>query len=243
MRAEPTAGVGCASGGLAVDAARLGCGALVMLSLSCAVVAPSKTPSPSLPPSAVEFMPLEVATPRSPQDAGRLFAELEHQRRDGDRAGVVARARALLRTDFLSDPGRANLYWLIAENSRGHDDSMHVDALGGFLVAGAELSAEPAFVERLAQARAWLIAAKIQASLLGHAPDKAIHLDSQEDADRVVAALSCGARGSPYVEDRRPGAFHGDGPEPRRLLCTETGESLIIWLRVDAPTTTNGADR
>jgi hypothetical protein len=177
----------------------------------------------------------EVATPRTPQDAGQIIGEIgEHLRRD-DRAGVIARVVAMLRSDFLTDHGRANLYWLLAEASIGVDDDRRRDALGGYLVAASVIPPDPDVVTRMRQARGALLALKVQQQALGLTPAQAILVPSHTDADLVVAALSCGNDGGRYVERRLPGTFRSDALEPRRLLCSENGDELTLWFRVEAP--------
>lgn len=175
----------------------------------------------------------EVETPRTPEGANELFGDLERRRQRGDRAGVVVCARALLRTDFLSDNGRANLYWLMAEASRDLDAETHIDALGAFLVAAAGLPKDPALVSRLTQARAALLVAKIQARALGRVPAEPIVVPHHADAARVIAALPCGRSGGRYVERRLPGAFRTETVEALTLLCSETGEALTLWFRFE----------
>jgi hypothetical protein len=178
--------------------------------------------------------PVEIDTPRTPDGANELLADLDERRRRGDRAGVVACARALLRTDFLSDHGRANLYWLMAEASRELDAETHIDALSAFLVAAAALPKDAALVARLTQARAGLSVAKIQARALGRSATEPIVVMSHADAARVIAALPCGKSGGRYVERRLPGAFRTETLEALTVLCSETGEPLTLWFRFEA---------
>lgn len=201
-------------------------------SMGCATPSASTSPSPSMSAPT----PLEaVATPRTPQEAGVLIGAIgEHLRRD-DRAGVIARVVAMLRSDFLTDHGRANLYWLLAEASVGVDDDRRRDALGGYLVAASLIPPDPDVVTRMRKARGALLAMKVQQQALGLTPAHAIRVPSHTDADLVVAALSCGHDGGRYVERRLPGTFRGEALEPRRLLCSENGDELTLWFRVEDP--------
>jgi len=198
----------------------------------CATSSPTATPAPVSPSSSVQLE--SVPTPRTPQDAGRIIAEIGERLRVDDRAGVIARVVAMLRSDFLTDHGRANLYWLLAEASVGVDDDLRRDALGGYLVAATLVPPDPDVVTRGRKARSALLALKVQQQALGLTPAQAILVPSHTDADLVVAALSCGNDGGRYVERRLPGTFRGEALEPRRLLCSENGDELTLWFRVES---------
>jgi hypothetical protein len=203
------------------------------LGAGCATSSMSSAAMPMSPPP----RPLQlesIATPRTPQDAGRIIGEVGERLRVDDRAGVIARVVAMLRSDFLTDHGRANLYWLLADASVGFDDDLQSDALGGYLVAATLLPPDPDVATRVRKARGALLALKVQRQALGLTPAQAIRVPSHTDADLVVAALSCGNDGGRYVERRLPGTFRGDALEPRRLLCSENGDELTLWFRVDS---------
>jgi len=176
------------------------------------------------------------ATPRNPAGAAVLIADLSARLDEGDRRGAVPLLVALLHSDLLTDQGRANFYWLLADTAAGIDDDVRQDALGGFIVAASVLPEDLETRRRLRQARGALLAIKIKQQALGASPQQAIVVPSTTDADIVVAALDCGKAGDGrYVERRLPGALRGDDPTPRRLLCTENGDVLTLWFRVEAP--------
>jgi hypothetical protein len=187
------------------------------------------------PPVAVAAAPLP--RPQTPGEAGLLIAEAVEllQRHDGRAA--LPRFEALLRCDFLTERGRANLYWLAAEAARGVDDDKRRDALAGYLVAASVVPSDPELRDKVGRARAMLLADKVQSDGLGESPERAIVVDNAGEADSLVAQLGCGARGmSPYVERHglvTAGASDDDGPAPRRLLCTENGDELVLWFRID----------
>lgn len=212
--------------------------AIAATTLACA------TPSTMTPPSSfarpmhgrgAAVTVVDIGTPRTPADAGVLIGEVgEHLRRD-DRHGAIARLSAVLRSDYLTDHGRAGLYWLLAEASDGVDDARRKDALGGYLVAASVLPPDPEILSRSRTARGALLAMKIQQQALGLSPTRAILVPTHTDADIVVAALSCGHGGDGrYVERRLPGSFRGEALEPRRLLCSENGDELTLWFRVES---------
>jgi hypothetical protein len=176
------------------------------------------------------------ATPRTPASAAVLIADLSARLDDGDRRGAVPLLGALLHSDLLTDQGRANFYWLLADTAAGIDDDVRQDALGGFIVAASVVPEDAETRRRLRQARGALLAIKIKQQALGASPQQAIVVPSTTDADIVVAALECGKAGDGrYVERRLPGALRGDDPAPRRLLCTENGDVLTLWFRVESP--------
>jgi hypothetical protein len=155
----------------------------------------------------------------------------------GDKAGAIPRLQALLGSDYLSERGRANLYWLLADAADGLDDERRRDALGGYLVAASILPVDAELRDRMGRARAWLLADDVHARALGTSPATAIDVDSVREADVVVAALHCGHRGGRYVvrpAQPRAGAVSdpGDSLAARRLLCTETGDELVLWFRL-----------
>lgn len=137
---------------------------------------------------------------------------------------------AILRSDHLTERGRANVYWLAAEAHRlaGDDDGL-VDSLGGFLVSAAVLEPDDDMQLREVEARAAIVARKVKVdSVLGKTPNDAIQVEDVRDASGIVAELGCGARGdSRYVEQKV--AAHGAALEERRLICTGTGEPLVLW--------------
>lgn len=156
---------------------------------------------------------------------------LEQERR----AEALPLLVALRGTDFLTDRGQANLYWLIAEAALGVDEAVRLDALGGFVVASGLLPDEPDQRERRRHARAALLAHQVRHKALGRSADDAIVVLSTREADVVVASLGCGTGGDGrYVERRLPGVLRDDElPRARRLLCTENGDELTLWFRLE----------
>jgi hypothetical protein len=179
-----------------------------------------------------------ITKPQTPAQAGLLIAEAIDLLQKHDNAAAVPRLDALLRCDFLSERGRANLYWLLAEAARGVDDGRRRDALAGYLVAASILPPDLELREKVARARAMLLAGKVQSGEgVGASPERAIVVDSLGEADTLVAHLGCGVRGqAPYISRRVPPLARedddDDGLAARRLLCTENGDELVLWFRV-----------
>jgi hypothetical protein len=77
--------------------------------------------------------------------------------------------QAILRSDHLTDRGRANVYWLLAEASRlGEQDKQLVDALGGFLIAASVVPEDADIQLRTEEARMSLSAARERLALASH---------------------------------------------------------------------------
>ncbi len=229
---------------LRVSALVLGCAfaSAAFSSSSCATSVASAAPSLGARASALprDFdagapSTAWVPKPQSANEATVLIADAVEmlQRRD---AGALPRFEALLRCDFLSERGRANLYWLSAEAARGVDDGKRREALAGYLVAASVLPSDVELRDKVGRARAMLLADQVQSRGLGDSPERPIVVDSVSDADILVAQLGCGARGqSPYIVRHGLITTAGDdddGLAARRLLCTENGDELVLWFRV-----------
>ena len=199
----------------------------------CATTAPVTTSTVAdelAPPRA-----LEIERPQSPQEAGAMLALATTYLEQGRRAEALPLLVALRGTDYLTARGQANLYWLIGEAAVGVDEDLRLDALGGFVVASGLLPDDPDQRERRRHARAALLAQKVRHHDRGRSADDAIVVLSTREADVVVAALGCGTGGDGrYVERRLPGTLRDDElPRARRLLCTENGDELTLWFRLE----------
>lgn len=217
---------------------RLATAAVVALVAGCAT-APSAVDRSTLESDlASQLTPTlrpDVARPRTPQEAGAMLALATSYLEQERRAEALPLLVALRGTDFLTDRGQANLYWLIAEAALGVDEAVRLDALGGFVIASGLLPDEPDQRERRRHARAALLAHQVRHKALGRSADDAIVVLSTREADVVVASLGCGTGGDGhYVERRLPGVLRDDElPRARRLLCTENGDELTLWFRLE----------
>jgi hypothetical protein len=151
----------------------------------------------------------------------------------GRRTEALPLLVALRGTDFLTERGQANLYWMIATAAEGIDPALRIDALGGFLVA-TSINDDVDQRARRQQAKAQLLASHVTLHQLGTSQNAAIEVQSKSEADIVVASLVCGRDGDGhYVERSVPDLLRNDDtPRPRRLLCTENGDELLLWFRV-----------
>gem|GEM_PF-1425949 len=189
--------------------------------------------SPSSPSSSSSPVPLAVLPrPDNPAEAGLLVGEAMAALQRGERRAAIPRLQALLGSDLLSERGRANLYWLLADAAVGIDDAVRRDALGGYLVTASVLPPDGEVRDRMGRARSQLLADHVGSAALGRTPEQAIDVDEAGDVDGVVAALQCGRRGGRYVARAASTAPDERGLSMRRLLCTETGDELVLWFRV-----------
>jgi hypothetical protein len=189
--------------------------------------------TPSSSPSSSSIPWPTIARPETPAEAGVLVGEAMAALQRGEKRAAVPRLQALLRSEFLSERGRANLYWLLAEAAAGVDDDLRREALGGYLVAASILPADADVLERRHRARAALLVEHVTTDARGRSPEQAIDVDDLREADVVVAALPCGQRGAGrYVARAALPPRSDDGLSMRRLLCTETGDELVLWFRV-----------
>lgn len=181
--------------------------------LAAATLAPQRLPAPDTTAEAQAYLSGAIAALRAnqPQHASTFID-------------------AILRSDHLTERGRANVYWLSAEAHRlaGNDDGL-VEALGGFLVSAAVLEPDEDMRLREVEARAAIVARKVEGDpALGKTPTEAIAVEDAREPSGIVAELGCGAQGdSRYVEEKV--SSHGEVLEERRLICTGTGEQLVLW--------------
>lgn len=143
---------------------------------------------------------------------------------------------ALARSDNLTERGRANVYWLMAEaHGQSGDDAALVDALGGFLVASQVLEDDASMADRQIQARAALLSAKLRITPeLGSSPSFAIPIDDARAASTVVERLGCGPRRDmPYVEQKTNEQRDASRVlEEHTLTCTDDGRTMTLWFDV-----------
>ncbi len=174
-----------------------------------------------------------VDVPRDAVEAALLIRQASARVDAGDRASALPMLRALLRSDLLTDHGRASLYWLMATAAKDIDNDARTDALGGFLVAQSVVDDDPELALRAHEARAALLALRIEQQALGSSPARAIVVSDHAEVPTVVRALSCGERGH-YIDRRLPHLLTSGGDAiPRRLLCSENGDERTLWFRVD----------
>jgi len=183
---------------------------------------------------------IEVARLPAPDDADGARRMLEGALvalDDGDGARAASYLAAILRSDQLTDKGRAYVYWLSAEAFRLLDDEVReADALQAFLIAQDVVQPDRDLARRAVQARAWLLAKRVQDDpALGKSPAAAIAVNDAREASAVVANLGCGPQGDGrYVEVASFAGASDDHLINRRAACDHDGKVLELWFSVEA---------
>lgn len=176
-----------------------------------------------------------VPRPRSPGEASALLGQAMVLLKRDAPAEALPRLQAVLHSDFLTDRGRADLYWLVAEAARDLDDAVYADALAGYLVAASLVPDDVELTRRTRDAQTALTLRRVQRFDVGATRQRAIVVDNEYQARRVLEALPCGADGGGhYVERRLPPSLQQDDPlTARRVLCTENGDERVLWFRIE----------
>jgi hypothetical protein len=207
------------------------------LALGCAHV-PAEAP-PSAEPAVVQApAPPPVMRPQSQLEA-RALLQRAFEASAGDRVGEAVRLiSAVLATDFLTDQGRANLYWLVADGHlRAGSIESHFDSLGMFLLAAELLEGEidADLNTRRLLARSALAARRVAADPdFGRRPEKAIDVEDIREPNRILAALPCGPAGEGRFVDVRTEAHDFEGARfvQRTARCNADLALLELWFDV-----------
>ena len=203
----------------------------------------SASPAPSVTTPATAMAPTPppapLPPPRTPAEAQMFLSASIAALRAGQGAHAALFLDAILRSDHLTDRGRANLYWLLADAHRARlaelppqagearADRPLVDALGGFLIASEVIEPDAELGQRQVEARAILVAARIQSDpLLGLSPESPISVEDARDPAGVVADLRCGPREERYYERA---VSNVGGLESRQLVCASDGTLRTLW--------------
>lgn len=218
--------------------------AAVLLAGACASTS-TTTETAALPGAADTDAMERVVRLAAPEDAEGARSMLEGALialDEGRGARASSYLSAILRSDQLTDKGRANVYWLSAEAFRLlGDEPKEAEALQAFLVAQDVVQDERRpdrdLAKRAVQARAWLLAKKVQDDpRLGKSPADAITVEDEREASAVVANLGCGPSGDGrYVEVQSKAGASDDRLLHRRAACDHGGAVLELWFAVDAP--------
>ena len=113
--------------------------------------------------------PVRLPTPDTAVEAQFYMKGAIAALRAGEPEHSAMFLEAILRSDHLTDRGRANVYWLLAEARRiGARDPELVDALGGFLIAASVVPEDLDIQGRTEEAQAHLLAARGRLALVTH---------------------------------------------------------------------------
>jgi hypothetical protein len=178
----------------------------------------------------------KLPTPQTSAEARAYFAGSLAAMRADQPGRAVQFLEAILRSDHLTERGRADVYWLIVEAHRlDRNEVALADALGGFLVAAEVVPPDEDIRQREVEARATLLAKKVKTrALFGKSPDAAIPIEDVREAPSIVAELGCGKDGAAsWVEDKVSTVPADDRRlEERSLICSDGNESLELWFDV-----------
>jgi hypothetical protein len=182
---------------------------------------------------------VRIATPQTGADASVLLARALSAVEGNRHAEAGALLDAVLRSDHLTDRGRANLYWLAADaHHRSGDTAAATDALGGFLVAFQVLPSDAELERRAVHARATLVTQKMERDpALGRGAENPIPVEDLRDPTTVMARLGCGPSGDArYVDETVEQVRSVDDRKllSRRAVCSSDGKILRLWFDVTA---------
>lgn len=184
----------------------------------------------------------DVDTPRRYTDAElvleRGFTALER----GDDAVGLGYLRAVLRSDFLTPRGRAQVYWSAAGAARriGDRDGER-SHLEGFLLVRETLpdddhARDADLAIQASIARGVLLAHQVEERGLGRAPSSALVVEDEGDTRATIAALSCGEDGRDalaFVDEAL--VERGENILLRRgVVCTSGGDRFHLWFDVSS---------
>lgn len=185
------------------------------------------TPQPHAPP-------VTLYRPRSQADAQERLDQAFSLIHQGDTPLARAAFASVLASDFLTEKGRANLYWVLAGLCHDQEDrSGEAEALGAFLVASDLLTDREEVQPRRLLARAMLAALRVQNSAsLGRSPTTAIVVEDLREPATIIASMTCGDAGESHFLDVAIESTHRKaGPRlvHRRARCDADGVELDLW--------------
>jgi hypothetical protein len=206
---------------------------LAALTGACATSAPIRPTIIQATPALEQY---KLPAPPTPGAAQAMLSASIDAMRAGSPDTAAIFLDAIVRSDHLTDRGRTNVYWLLAQANRaaGNEDRM-LDAFGGFLVASQIVPTDDDLKQREVEARSILLANKVASRDLGKTPEAAIPVEDARDPPSIVAELSCGPNGrASYVEDA-VSTFQNPSQrmlESRTLTCTSDGHQIVLWFDV-----------
>jgi len=184
----------------------------------------------------------DVDTPQRYSDAEfvleRGFTALDA----GADATALGYLRAVLRSDFLTPRGRAQVYWTAAGAARRIGDrSGERSHLEGFLLVretlpDRELDDDSDLAVQASIARGVLLAHQIESRGLGRAPRSALVVEERDDTRAAIAALGCGNDGASMLTfvDEALVEANGNTLLRRGVSCTSDGDRFNLWFDVSA---------
>jgi hypothetical protein len=177
----------------------------------------------------VEMLQKPKTKPGAKRMLDRGFFSLKEERYQD----AAAAFRAVLATDYLTDRGRMNLYWMTAQSHKELNDRRgEWDALEGFVLAGQAISPDLAGKQRLIWARARLAAMRVQDDTdFGRTPEKAIFVEDINEPAQIMAAMECeGGKAQFRALAIRSVNAGMEQLVYRRVACQQ--EELDLWFNI-----------
>ncbi len=208
------------------------------------------TPAPDTPTDASELLEAtpfaaqharvvilpRVRTPVTQAGARRALETGLNAMSEEQWSEAASQLRAVLRTDFLTDSGRVNIYWFTAEaHRRLHDLSGEADALSGFLLAVSLLDEELQRDRREIAARAALAAIRLSHDpAFGRTKEMPIRVVDSREPETILAALGCQER--VHTEERVTTKVTTESSSKKLVQqsarCGKSGRSVQLWFDV-----------
>lgn len=178
----------------------------------------------------------DIKRPESRLEARGMLERGFEASADGQHEIAVALYGAVLATDYLTERGRANLYWMRAESfAELSDDEGRRDALLGFLVASELAPPDDDTRARRLLARSELTAMRLEEDPgFGRSPDEPIAVEDPREPASIISTLSCGPeRNGHYVDVAiRSVRREQSSLVHRRAACEGDGAVLELWFDV-----------
>lgn len=209
---------------------------LASVSIGCAhAPEPVESAPTPVPPAYTASESTAVYRPTSRLEARDMLEAAFESGSAGDHEHAASLFSAVLATDFLTDEGRADLYWMKAEaHRRTADDAARIEALGSFLLATELFEANQDVETRRLLARSALVAMKVaDDQSFGRSPEMAISVEDVREPASIMASMSCGPSGRGHYVDIAIRSVQRAGAEgrlvQRRAECRPSGHTLELW--------------
>ena len=190
------------------------------------------TTGPTLEPAPLLMVEM-LQKPKTKPGAKRMLDRGFFSLKKGKYKDAAAAFRAVLATDYLTDRGRMNLYWMTAQSHKELNDRRgEWDALESFVLAGQAISPDLVGNQRLLWARSRLAAMRVQDDGdFGRSPEKAIFVEDISEPAQIMAAMECDGGKAQYRALAIRSVNAGmDQLIHRRIACEQ--EELDLWFNI-----------
>lgn len=178
----------------------------------------------------------DVKRPESRLEARGMLERAFEASAEGEHRIAVALYGAVLGTDYLTDKGRANLYWMRAESfTEISDEAGRRDSLLGFLIASDLAPSDDDIKARRLLARSVVTAMRVEEDpRFGRSPEDPISVEDLQEPASIISTLSCGPERDAHYVDVAIRSVHRDESRlvHRRAECAGDGAVLDLWFDV-----------